>query len=266
RHAAEDAALHPLVADDHDVHAVVGGDVAEHVGRIAVPGLAHVVEPALTGLLLRGPQSGVDLLARIDRPLDLLRGVGLLLAEPILADRFVGAGYHQLRLIALRHVHGEVHGPLGGLRTVGADADRLDLGGHHHLLSESRVKVRFLETCGYWRFQTAIAPPIAGHTVPAEATQPAPPFATLRPVGAGSASAAVPDPERNSNALTGWEWYHGVSESFITNKINANGERIVSLHVESTSPYRFTVALVHNSGPYARGWYWFYNLSAKKLK
>ena len=91
-------------------------------------------------------------------------------------------------------------------------------------------------------------------------------MAILSAVVAGSASAAVPDPERNSNALTGWEWYHGVSESFITNKINANGERIVSLHVESTSPYRFTVALVHNSGPYARGWYWFYNLSAKKLK
>jgi hypothetical protein len=35
--------------------------------------------------------------------------------------------------------------------------------------------------------------------------------------------------------------------------------------VESTSPYRFAVALVHNSGKYARGWYWFYGLSAKKL-
>ena len=48
--------------------------------------------------------------------------------------------------------------------------------------------------------------------------------------------------------------------------VTNEAERIVSLHVESTSPYRFTVALVHNSGPYARGWYWFYDLSAKKLK
>jgi len=36
-----------------------------------------------------------------------------------------------------------------------------------------------LEACGYSRFQTAIAPPSAAHTITAKTTQPAHPFATL---------------------------------------------------------------------------------------
>src|SRR5437660_12823038 len=89
-------------------------------------------------------------------------------------------------------------------------------------------------------------------------------MAILSAVVAGSASAAIPDPERNSNALTGWEWFHGVSVPFITNKINANGERIVSLHVQSTSTYLGTVALVHNCAPDARGCNWSDHPSAKE--
>ncbi len=79
------------------------------------------------------------------------------------------------------------------------------------------------------------------------------------------AAAAVPDPERNATAPTGWHWYYGLTAAQVEQRYAANGDRIVDLEVQSTSPYRFAVATVANSGVYARGWYWYYGLSAAQV-
>jgi len=36
--------------------------------------------------------------------------------------------------------------------------------------------------------------------------------------------------------------------------------------VQSTSPYRFAVATAANTGVHARGWYWYYGLTAAQVK
>ena len=63
---------------------------------------------ALSGLLLRGAQVGVHLLGGVDRPLDLLRGVRLLLAETILPDRLIGTRDHELCLGTDKRNSGDV--------------------------------------------------------------------------------------------------------------------------------------------------------------
>jgi hypothetical protein len=81
-----------------------------------------------------------------------------------------------------------------------------------------------------------------------------------------NAGAAAPDPERNATTPTGWHWYYGLSEAQVAQRYEADGDRIVDLEVQSTSPHRFAVATVRNSGVYARGWYWYYGLTAAQLK
>lgn len=76
----------------------------------------------------------------------------------------------------------------------------------------------------------------------------------------------VPDPERNATAQTGWHWYYGASEAKVNSLLAQNGDRIVDIEVERTSPYRFAVATVHNQGVYARQWWWYFGLSANALK
>ena len=77
-----------------------------------------------------------------------------------------------------------------------------------------------------------------------------------------TAGAAVPDPERNATTPTGWHWWYGQSEAQVKQHYKDDGERIIDLEVQSTSPYRFAVATVRNTGAYARGWYWYYGLTA----
>jgi hypothetical protein len=79
---------------------------------------------------------------------------------------------------------------------------------------------------------------------------------------AAPASAAVVDPERNSTSLTGWWWYHGVSEATVNSVASANGARVIDIEVESTAPYTFNAAFVKNTGTYARTWYWYYGLTS----
>ena len=74
--------------------------------------------------------------------------------------------------------------------------------------------------------------------------------------GSAGAVAATPDPERHSTTATGWHWYYGQTEAQVRQHYAADGDRIVDLEVESTSPYRFAVATMRNTGPHARGWYW----------
>jgi len=64
--------------------------------------------------------------------------------------------------------------------------------------------------------------------------------------------------DRENTTPTSSVWYHGQSASQI-NTLRSNGWRIVSLDVEATSPMRFTVAFVSNSGSYYRsGRAWYY--------
>nr|MBA3748477.1 serine hydrolase [Solirubrobacterales bacterium] len=88
----------------------------------------------------------------------------------------------------------------------------------------------------------------------------------LTAVAAAPASAAVPDPERNSTVQTGWHWWHGLSAAQVEERYKQDGDRIIDIEVQGTSPLRFAVATVHNSGVYARGWYWYHGLTATQLK
>jgi hypothetical protein len=84
--------------------------------------------------------------------------------------------------------------------------------------------------------------------------------------GSTSAAAATPDPERNSTSPTGWHWYYGLTEAQVKQRYGADGDRIVDLEVESTSPYRFAIATIRNTGAHARGWYWYYGQTAAQVK
>ena len=83
---------------------------------------------------------------------------------------------------------------------------------------------------------------------------------------ATQASAAVPDPERNATTPTGWHWWYGLSAAQVEQRYTQDGDRITDVEVQGTSPLRFAVATVRNTGVYARGWYWYYGLTGTQLK
>jgi hypothetical protein len=64
---------------------------------------------------------------------------------------------------------------------------------------------------------------------------------------------------------TGWWWYVGITPAQVSSFLSANNARLVSIQVESASPLLFTVAMVSNTGSYAKGWYWFYGLTGDQL-
>src|ERR1043166_8343915 len=64
---------------------------------------------------------------------------------------------------------------------------------------------------------------------------------------------------------TGWWWYYGVSPAQLSSLLSSTGGRIVSLQVEQASPLLFTVAMVANTGSYAKSWWWYYGLTASQL-
>ena len=70
--------------------------------------------------------------------------------------------------------------------------------------------------------------------------------------------------DKESRTTTGWSWYYGQSEAQL-DTLAANGQRIIDLDVESTSPYRFRVATVRNTGTYAQTWWWHYGYDAAQL-
>ena len=80
-----------------------------------------------------------------------------------------------------------------------------------------------------------------------------------------AAAAAVPDPERDATAQTGWHWYHGLTAAQVTQRLAADGDRVVDVEVQSASPHRFTVATVRNEGVYKREWYWYAGLTAAQV-
>lgn len=64
---------------------------------------------------------------------------------------------------------------------------------------------------------------------------------------------------------TGWWWYYGVTPAQLSSIVSTTGGRIVSLQVEQASPLLFTVALVANTGSYAKSWWYYYGVTASQL-
>ena len=59
----------------------------------------------------------------------------------------------------------------------------------------------------------------------------------------------------------GWWWYYGQSAAQVNALLTTNHARLVSVEVENASPLTFTVAMVQNTGPYAKTWWWFFGQS-----
>ncbi|HET7505187.1 MAG TPA: serine hydrolase [Kofleriaceae bacterium] len=64
---------------------------------------------------------------------------------------------------------------------------------------------------------------------------------------------------------TGWWWYYGITPAQLSSIVSSTGGRIVSLQVEQASPLLFTVALVSNTGSYAKSWWYYYGVTANQL-
>lgn len=79
-----------------------------------------------------------------------------------------------------------------------------------------------------------------------------------------SAWAALGEPLQT--APTAWWWYVGQTPAQVSALISSNNARLVSLRVESADPLLFDVALVQNTGPYAKAWWWYYGLTAQELQ
>ena len=77
---------------------------------------------------------------------------------------------------------------------------------------------------------------------------------------ASMASPAWATEDHDNATPTAWQWYYNQTEAQVS-AIAATGYRIVDIEVEQGSPARFTVAFVKNSGSYAKGWWWYYNIS-----
>jgi hypothetical protein len=80
--------------------------------------------------------------------------------------------------------------------------------------------------------------------------------------------AAWADPiERVLSTPTGWVYYYGLTGAQMNSVLSSGNYRIVDLQVESasTSGPVFTVALVNNSGAFAKGWWWYYGQSVSQV-
>ncbi len=85
-----------------------------------------------------------------------------------------------------------------------------------------------------------------------------------RQVMSGSPLAA--DADQSLTTPTAWYWYTGVSASTVTDKIAENNGRLIDIEIESSSPLRFTVAMVKNTGDYGHAWWWYYGQTKAQLE
>lgn len=70
--------------------------------------------------------------------------------------------------------------------------------------------------------------------------------------------------DRDRQTPTGTFWAPGQSAAEVTTLIN-DGWRLTDLEIESTSPWRFTVTAVPNSGAYAKAWWYTYGVTQAQL-
>ena len=73
--------------------------------------------------------------------------------------------------------------------------------------------------------------------------------------------------ERVMSTPTGWLYYYGQTPAQLNTILSGGHYRIVDLQAESATASGpvFTVALVANSGAYAKGWWWYYGQSIAQV-
>ena len=78
------------------------------------------------------------------------------------------------------------------------------------------------------------------------------------------ARAALGEPLQT--APTAWWWYVGQTPAQVSALINSHNARLVSLRVQSANPLLFDVAVVQNTGTYAKTWWWYYGVAEQELE
>ena len=78
------------------------------------------------------------------------------------------------------------------------------------------------------------------------------------------ARAALGEPLQT--APTAWWWYVGQTPAQVSALINSHNARLVSLRVQSANPLLFDVAVVQNTGTYAKTWWWYYGVTEQELQ
>src|SRR3972149_6016350 len=71
------------------------------------------------------------------------------------------------------------------------------------------------------------------------------------------AGTAAAQSDQDQTIPTGWWWLYNVTPAQVNERINA-GFRITDLEIADSDPLRFNAVFVHNSGGYAKGWWWYY--------
>ncbi|MGY0236001.1 hypothetical protein [Longispora urticae] len=72
--------------------------------------------------------------------------------------------------------------------------------------------------------------------------------------------------DREISNPTGWWTYLNVDAAQVSSLLNANDARPTDLRVLSTSPLRFSVTMVRNSGAsYSSAWWWYYGVSKAQV-
>jgi hypothetical protein len=80
------------------------------------------------------------------------------------------------------------------------------------------------------------------------------------------ASPARAQEEKNPHKDTHWTWSANVTPSQMKDIAEHSGFRIIDLEVARTSPLEFSVVWVDNKGPFARSWWWYYNISGPDVE
>src|SRR5260221_9733429 len=72
---------------------------------------------------------------------------------------------------------------------------------------------------------------------------------------------------RNSGSYaSGWWWYYGQTAAQVGSLLSTNNARLISAQAYDTvNGVRFAVVMVPNTGTNAKGWWWYYGISATDI-
>ena len=117
---------HALVADDDQIRLALLGDVENGVGGVALARIDIELHARLAGDLAGRPERYVDVLARIDRPLQVLGRLATFLAKALRRHRLIRADDLQLGANRPCEVNCLAHRLSGRIRAVRPNHDRLE--------------------------------------------------------------------------------------------------------------------------------------------
>ncbi|WP_412542616.1 hypothetical protein R8Z50_09025 [Longispora sp. K20-0274] len=83
--------------------------------------------------------------------------------------------------------------------------------------------------------------------------------------GGGTPATANFVNDREISTPTGWWTYQNIDAATVSNLLAANDARPIDLRVLSSSPLRFSVTMVSNSGAYGSSWWWYYGVSMSQV-